>query len=548
MNKKYKHSFLSKHVSLWGLASIVLVTIIAIPVYTLVFEFFAGSGDEAWTHIKNTVLPEYVLNSLGLVLTVGLLALVLGVSSAWVISVCDIPFRSTMEWLLILPLAIPTYIAAYTYAGFFDYTGLFRSVFSFLFGLENMYFDIMNFWGVSVILALVLYPYVYVVARSSFMNQSGSLFEAARVLGSSSTKTFFKIALPIGRPAIIAGLSLVIMEVLNDYGAVKYFGVNTFTTGIFRAWFSLGSTDAAINLSGILMVFIVILLSVERLQRGRVRIDEGARTGKRITRYKPKGFALVMAMAACLIPLFFGFLVPFGQLLIWSWSTIGDVFTAGFFRLMLNSFGLALVSAFLAVLFSLLILYAVRVHKNKFYSILAKIAPLGYSIPGAVIAIGIMIPLLFFDKQIISFFESKGWENPGLILSGTLFALGFAYVVRFLMVSISPLDAAFKKVGTELDDAAKSLGASTSVTLWKINFPLVKSAALSGFILVFVDILKELPLTLILKPFNFHTLSTKAYQLASDEMVVESATPALIIVLIGVAPIIILNRLMSNND
>lgn len=548
MNKARTQNFISKYLSGWGLASILLVAVIGLPVYTLVFEFITGSSDEAWIHIRDTVLADYVLNSLGLVITTGILTLVLGVSSAWVVSVCEVPFRKYFEWLLILPLAIPTYIAAYTYAGIFDYTGPVQYLFSRVFGVDYMYFDIMNFWGVSVVIALVLYPYVYVVARSSFMNQSASLFEAARVLGSSSSTAFFRIALPIGRPAIIAGLSLVLMEVLNDYGAVKYFGVNTFTTGIFRAWFSLGSAGAAINLSGLLLVFIVILLSAERLQRGRTRIDEGARTGKRIKRYKLKGWKLFAALSACLIPLVFGFFIPFTQLLFWSVSTIAEVFTTDFFILMLNSFGLALMSAFLAVLFALIILYTVRVHKVKFYSLLAKVAPLGYSIPGAVIAIGIMIPLLTFDKQIISLFESLGWQNPGLILSGTLFAVTFAYVVRFLMVAISPIDAAFKKVGTELDDAAKSLGAGSRRTLWKINFPLVKSAALSGFILVFVDILKELPLTLILKPFNFHTLSTKAYQLASDEMVVESATPALIIVLIGVVPIIILNRLMSNKS
>ncbi len=547
MGKERLQNYIGKYLSGWGLTAILLVVIIGLPVYTLVYEFFASPPDDAWLHIRDTVLTDYILNSLGLVITTGLLSLVLGVSSAWVVSVCEIPFRKYFEWLLILPLAIPTYIAAYTYAGIFDYTGPVQYLFERLFGVEFMYFDIMNFWGVSVIIALVLYPYVYVVARSSFMNQSASLLEAARVLGSSSSRAFFRIALPIGRPAIIAGLSLVLMEVLNDYGAVKYFGVNTFTTGIFRAWFSLGSAGAAINLSGLLMIFIVILLTAERLQRGKKRIDEGARTGRRIKRYKLSGWKLFAAFSACFVPLLFGFIIPVIQLLFWSLSTIRDVFTTDFFVLMLNSFGLALMAAFLAVLFALIILYAVRIHRMKFYSLLAKVAPLGYSIPGAVIAIGIMIPLLTFDKQIIDFFESAGRETPGLILSGTLFAVTFAYVVRFLMVAISPIDAAFKKVGIELDDAAKSLGANSSKTLWKINFPLVKSAALSGFILVFVDILKELPLTLILKPFNFHTLSTKAYQLASDEMVVESATPALIIVLIGIIPIIILNRLMSNN-
>jgi iron(III) transport system permease protein len=336
------------------------------------------------------------------------------------------------------------------------------------------------------------------------------------------------------------------MEVLNDYGAVKYYGVNTFTTGIFRAWFSLGDAHAAINLSGLLMLFILLLLSLERWQRGKTQFDEGARIGRKLRRYQLKSWKKALAFTACFIPLFLGFIAPVFQLIIWSANTIKQVFNTDFFMMMLNSFGLALLAASLCVLISIIILYAVKIHQTRPFKILAKMASLGYSIPGAVIAIGIMIPLLSLDKQLIEIWESQFNLSIGLIFSSTLFALTFAYVVRFLTVSLNPIEAAFKKTGTGIDEAAYSLGAGNMKTLWKINIPLIRSALFSGGILVFVDILKELPLTLILRPFNFHTLATKAYELASDERVAESATPSLIIILIGIVPIIILNRLMKS--
>lgn len=530
----------------WSLVLIVLALVIGLPIYTLIFKLFDGdSSGEVWSHLVNTVLSDYILNSVGLVIVVSILTLLLGISSAWIVSVCDVPMRKQFEWILILPLAIPSYIAAYVYAGIFDYTGPIQSFFRNNGWIGVQYIDIMNFWGVAAVMSLVLFPYVYVVARSSFMNQSATLLEASRILGSSSYKTFFKIALPIARPAIIGGLSLVMMEVLNDYGAVKYYGINTFTTGIFRAWFSFGDASAAINLSGILMLFIFMLLSAERWQRGKSRLDEGGHTSRNLKRYKLRGWRKSLAWFICFLPLFLGFLAPVFQLILWTAQTIHKIISPDFISLMLNSFGLALLAAFLSVFLSLIILYAVRLYPTAFFRLLAKIVSLGYSVPGAVIAIGIMIPMLGLDKFLIELWANAFNIKIGLVLSSTIFALTFAYVVRFLTVAINPIDAAFKKQSTSTEEAAHSLGAGSIKTLIKVNLPLTKSALISGGILVFVDILKELPLTLILRPFNFHTLATKAYELASDEMVAESATPSLIIILIGIIPIIILNRLMK---
>jgi iron(III) transport system permease protein len=293
------------------------------------------------------------------------------------------------------------------------------------------------------------------------------------------------------------------------------------------------------------MLFIFMLISAERWQRGKNVLDEGGHTGRHLKRYQLKGWKKVAAWLICFIPLFLGFIAPVFQLILWSAQTIHKIINPDFMMLMLNSFGLALMAAFLCVAISLVILYAVRINPSPFFKLLSKLVSLGYSIPGAVIAIGIMIPMLGFDKVLIEIWSNKFDTKIGLIFSGTLFALTFAYVVRFLTVAINPIDAAFKKHSNSMDEAAHSLGAGSIKTLWKVNLPLIKSALVSGGILVFVDILKELPLTLILRPFNFHTLATKAYELASDEMVAESATPSLIIILIGVVPIILLNRLMK---
>lgn len=545
MSKLKSFFKLKKYANGWSFALIALVLIIGLPIYTLLFKLFEENTDSVWGHLVDTVLTNYILNSIGLVVVVSVLTLLMGVSTAWIVSTCCIPFRRQFEWMLILPLAIPTYIAAYTYAGIFDYTGPIQVFLRDIGFSELMYIDIMNFWGLAIVMSLVLFPYVYVVARSTFMSQSANLLEASRSLGSSSWRTFFKIALPISRPAIIGGLSLVMMEVLNDYGAATYYGISTFTTGIFRAWFSFGDPNSAINLSGILLAFIFLMIVAERLQRGKVKFDEGARVGRELKRYQLKGWKRWIAWAVCFIPLFLGFIAPVFQLILWSVQTIHKIIDYDFFLLIAHSFGLALLVAILCVTFSIIILFAVKVNKNRFFSLLAKFASMGYSIPGAVIAIGIMIPLLGFDKFLINTWQESFGLKIGLVLSGTIFALTFAYIVRFLTVSLNPIEAAFKKTGHSIDEASYSLGAGSFRTLLKVNLPLIKSALFSGGILVFVDILKELPLTLILRPFNFHTLATRAYELASDELIAESSTPSLIIIIIGTIPIIILNRLMK---
>ena len=531
----------------WSVSALVAVSLTTLPLVVISFGVF-GAGSETWRHMAATVLPDYLINSAILMVGVGALALVIGVTTAWLVAAYEFPGRSFFEWSLVLPLAVPTYIIAYTYAGIFDYWGpvqaLLESVWP---AMANAHIRglIMSREGVMLMMALVLYPYVYVITRASFLKQSASALEMARLLGRGPWHTFFWVALPMARPAVAGGLTLVLMEVLNEYGAVKYYGIPTFTTGIFRAWFPLNDTGAAIRLSGLLLLFVFSLIVLERLQRGRARFDDGGATARPAQRVTLKGGGALAAFAVCMAPLAFGFLVPVAQLASWAAGAAVGFVDIRFLLLTVNSFGLAVVAATLIVGVALLIGYAVRLRPTPLLRLASRVAVLGYSIPGAVIAVGVFIPLVWMDRRVSSVAQAAFGASTGLLLSGTLVALVFAYVVRFLAVALNPVDSGFKQVCGNLDETSRSLGVSPMRTLLKVDLPLLKGTLLSAALLVFVDVLKELPLTLILRPFNFDTLATRAYQLATDELVAQSAIPALLIIVVGLAPVIVLNKLIG---
>ncbi len=531
----------------WSVSALVVVALTTLPLLVITVGVF-GPRTEIWQHLASTVLPVYVGNSALLMVGVGVLALFLGLAPAWLVSAYEFPGRRTFEWSLVLPLAIPTYIIAYTYAGVFEYGSAMSGVLSALWpGAETwrVRSAIMSRGGVTVMMALVLYPYVYVIARASFLRQSGAVLETARSLGRGPWNTFFRVALPMSRPAVVGGLTLVLMEVLNEYGAVKYFGVPTFTTGIFRAWFPLNDPTSAMRLSGILLLFVFSLIVFERAQRGRARFDDGARGYRPSERQRLGRRGRWLSFAACLLPLTLGFLVPVLQLLEWATRAGFGALDARFVELTLHSFTLALTAALLAVLAALLIAYAVRLSPTPFLRLASKVAVLGYSIPGAVIAVGVFIPFVWVDRHVDAFMRASFGLPTGLLLSGTLVALVVAYVVRFLAVALNPLESGFKRLCGNLDESSRSLGVPPLNTLWRVDLPLLKGTLLSAALLVFVDVLKELPLTLILRPFNFDTLATRAFQLATDEQLTQSAVPALLIVTVGLVPVIVLNKLIG---
>ena len=529
----------------WLIAVLFVVVLVGTPIVTIAWRLLDGPGDN-WAHLSEFLLPQYIFNSLFLVTGTSVLTLLMGVPTAWWVSTREFPGRKHFEWVLILPLSIPTYIMAFTYAGIFDYAGPLQS---FSRNVLNQpaghgFIDILNIYGVMVIMALVLYPYVYVVARASFLQSSRSLIESSQTLGASSFRTFFKVVIPVARPALVAGLLLVVMEVLNDYGAVKYFGVATFTTGIFRAWFSLEDVHAAIYLSALLLSLIFGLIALERWQRGRAQYHATSveRPFDRKQLSRGRGWLLFLA---CLIPCLFGFIVPVLQL--GQWALMTKKIDPSFLVLTGNTFLVAVVAALLCVVAALLLTYSNRLYRSLSLKVLTRVATLGYAIPGAVVAVGIMIPLLAFDRQLISWARNIFQTDIKLLLTGTLICLVLAYVVRFLTVAYNPLQSGYKKIGQHLDEASRSLGMPPWKTLIKINMPLLKTTLFSAGLLVFVDILKELPLTLILRPFNFHTLATKAFELASDELVAQAAWPSLVIIGVGLIPVYLISNLSIKN-
>jgi iron(III) transport system permease protein len=537
----------SRWPSAWTLGALVSVALLSLPLLVIVLGL-AAPASETWSHVASTVLSDYMINSARLVVGAGAIALLLGVSTAWLVTACEFPGRRFFEWALILPLAVPAYIAAYTYAGMFDVTGpLQRLVRSSVPGLadEFLYLDVMNIGMVTLIFGFVLYPYVYLVTRASFARQSAALLEASRALGHGPAATFRRVALPLARPAMAAGVSLVAMEVLNDYGAVRYYGVTTFTTGIFRSWFGLGDLSSAIRLSAMLMVFVFALLAFERSQRGRGAFAGGRASERPLLRARLGGAAAALAFLACAVPFLFGFAVPVAQLAYWAAGTAGAVVDLSFVRLVANTFALAAAAAALCVVVALLLTYASRLNPRPWLRRLSRVTVLGYSMPGAVVAVGVLVPFAWVDHRVDGVMRAAFGIPTGLLLSGTLVALVFAYSVRFMAVAFLPVESGFTRICGRVDDAARSLGASPSCALRKVSLPLLRGTLLGATILVFVDVLKELPLTLILRPFNFDTLATRAYQLATDEMVAASSNYALVIILAGVLPVILLNRVLG---
>lgn len=521
----------------------------ALPILAVFAYVFVPSA-EVWQHLVATVLGDYLLNTFYLSLGVGLGVLLLGVPLAWLCSMCEFPGRAWFEWLLLLPLAMPAYIIAYTYTGMLDFAGpvqtSLRDLMGWTYG-DYWFPNIRSLGGAILMLALVLFPYVYLLARAAFLEQSICVLEVSRTLGCNQWQSFFRVALPLARPAIMTGLALALMETLADFGTVQYFGVTTFTTGIFRTWYGLGDHAAASQLAALLMSFVFILLVLEQASRRRARYYHSSSKYAQIKRIPlTAGKAWATVLFASLI-LLLGFLIPVAQLASWglaNWQTQMD---SSFLRLIQHSLGLAIIAALAALVLALILGYGQRLNPSPLMSLAARLASMGYAIPGTVIAIGVLIPFAWLDTQINHWSQNLFGIKWGLLLSGSLFILLFAYNVRFLAVSLQTVEAGLGKIKPTLDNAGRSLGLSPSAVLWKLHMPLMKGSLLTAVLLVFVDVLKELPATLILRPFNFNTLAVRTYELASDERLAEAGLPALMIVATGIIPVILLSRSISSS-
>ncbi|PCJ48308.1 MAG: iron ABC transporter permease [Gammaproteobacteria bacterium] len=533
--------------SLWEIAVTAIALVLAIPVFVILANVFVPAGD-VWQHLYSTVLSDYISNSLLLMLGVTIGSFLLGVTAAWLVSMTEFPGRKHFEWALLLPMAIPAYIIAYTYTGMLDFAGPLQTSLREIsgWGYGDYWFpEVRSLSGAAIMMTLVFYPYVYLLARAAFLSQSLCVLEVSRSLGNGPWRTFFTVALPLARPAIIAGLSLVLMETLADYGTVQYFGVSTFTTGIFRTWYGLDNAPAAAQLAAILLLFVLVLLTLERYSRRKARYHNTSRSQHTLGRFRLKGWNKFAAILICFSMLLFGFLLPAAQLAVWAIDTATDVIDERFISLVLHSLGLAASAAILALIISLTLAYGRRLNPTPLIKSLVRISSMGYAVPGTVIAIGVIIPLGYLDNLIDSWMRTHFDYSTGLIFSGTIFALLFAYMARFLAVSLHAVESGMERITPSMDEAARSLGCRPAGILRKIHIPMLKSSVLTAVLLVFVDVLKELPATLILRPFNFNTLAVKVYELAADERLADSSSAALAIVLVGIVPVIILNRSIS---
>jgi iron(III) transport system permease protein len=530
--------------SRWTVVACGLALVIAAPVISVLINAL-GARSDIWQHLVDTVLGDYVANSFLIMSGVTVGVLIVGVPAAWMTTLCRFPGRRLFDWALLLPMAFPAYVIAYAYTGLLDYAGPVQTSLRELIGdLDGLRWlpEIRSLPGAVVMLVLVLYPYVYLLARAAFLEQSVCVLEVSRTLGCSPWGSFLRVALPLARPMIVAGVALALMEALNDYGTVSYFGINTLATGIFRVWRGMGDPVAASQIAGILLLFVFALLAIERWSRGRASYAHSTVRYRPLPRYELRGWAAFGAIVGCALPVALGFVLPAAMLLHWALSSPEFWQNAQFLGLLRNSFLLSGLAALLVLAVAIILAYALRLHPTPATRFAVRVASAGYAVPGAVLAIGVLLPLAALDHTLASWAKTQfGW-SIGLVFTGTLVAVTYAYLTRFLTISFGAVEASLAKITYSMDLAARSLGRSPGQTLGLIHLPIMRGTLLTAAILVFVDVLKELPATLVLRPFNFDTLATRTYDLASDERLVEAAGPALAIGLVGILPVYLLSR------
>ncbi|HBH89902.1 MAG TPA: iron ABC transporter permease, partial [Hyphomonadaceae bacterium] len=494
------------------------------------------------------VLSEYVINTLALLLMVGVLTGSIGTVSAWLVTSIEFPGRKVVEWLLVLPIASPAYIASYVYTDLMDYAGPVQSALRGLmgWGADDYWFPaIRTLPGAGLVLSFVLYPYVYLLARSAFLNQSQTRFAAARSLGASPLRAFWSVALPAARAAILGGIALTLMETAADFGVADYFGVPTFSTGIYRAWYGMGDPVSALRLSGLLLVIMAILVMAERRFRPSQANNDIARDTV-LRRMKPSRPLQWLAAFACIMPILIGFAFPVARLI---YLAAGDIARNGmpqFVSFATNSVTMSVIAAGLTLALSLFLAYAqrgrTRNQKTGPMSAATRLATLGYALPGTLLAVGLLLPMTTIDKSISRWMlDQFGWA-PGLFLTGTVVTLIYAYVIRFLTVSYNTVEPAVSSIPRAMDEAARTLGSRLSRIVFEVHLPGLKPALYSAGLLVFIDTMRELPATLLLRPANFETLATQVYRLASDERLAEASVAALILIAIGILPVMLITR------
>ena len=535
---------LRRFFDIWSASVFTLAVVIFCPILSLIYLSF-GDSEGLWSHLLESVLARYVSTTLALMLGVSCLTLLFGVTTAWIVAAYQFRFSKILDMMILLPIACPAYLVAYAYTDFFEYAGPVQGALRDMMGWKtarDYYFpEIRSLGGAIFVLSSVLYPYVYLLSRTAFRHIPSSFYEVAVI---SNRNVFWNICLPLARPAIVAGLALVCMEVVSDFGTVEFFSLETLTLGIFNVWIGMNNITAAAQISTFTFIFIILLLLTEMYSRSRKRFND---TSKKQTVAKPKivtGLKAVLLYVICLTPVIFGFVTPAAILL---WNVVKSVDLAAF-RAMVdvlqNSLFIATLGAGLIMGSAILVASAAKYNGSRIIQVVGNLSATGYAFPGTMLAIGILVFLGFVDRSINA--VSLGFGN--VYLSGTILALLFAYLVRFQAVGYGSVSSGLTKIPPNLIACSRSLGMTSHSTMRRITIPLIRNSIIAGGVLAFVDIMKELPMTLLLRPFDFETLATYSYQFAHDELMDQASLPALVIVVVGLIPVVFLNRLLRAND
>jgi len=528
--------------SAWTLLALGVAAVLAVPSLA-VLAAFARPAREVWAHLWRTQLVEVLANTVALVAGVGAGTLLLGGALAWLVVGYRFPGRGLFEWALLLPLAVPAYVIGFAFLGLFDFTGPVQAALRAALGPGARLPDLRAWWGVVLTMTLVFYPYVYLLARTAFREQGAATLETARSLGRSRCAAFRQVTLPLARPSLAAGVSFAMMEALADFGTVATFGYRTLTESIYRVWYGMFDRAAAAQLASLLLLAALLLLALERSLRGRARFTQTARRGGAAAATALRGARAWAATAACATVLGLGFVLPIVQLLVWTGDAFGGWRAAAFARLLANTLALAGTAAALATALAVLLAYAARLHPTRSVRLAAHSASMGYALPGAVIAVGVLAVLALLDRALVPALESALGRSVGLLLTGSAAGLLFAYVARFLSVGFQTVDASLARIPPSLDDAARSLGAGAGRTLSRVHLPLLRGGLLTALVLVFVETMKEMPATLLLRPLGLDTLAIEVWARTSESMWADAAVPALAIVAAGLLPVAIAIRL-----
>lgn len=528
----------------WQAATLSIAGLVLVPLAVVLFSVFSETN-EVWLHFVQTSLVTLLTNTFWLLLGVGVGTTFLGVSLAWLTAACDFPGRKWLDWALMLPLSLPPYVVAFVGIGLLDFTGPVQTQLRLWLGVERLWFPrIRSTGGVIAVMTLTLYPYVYMLARNAFLTQGRRAVEAAQSLGQGRFRGFLSVALPMARPWIVGGLALVLMETLADFGTVSIFNYDTFTTAIYKAWFGLFSLSAAAQLASLLVLIVFVVLLVEQRSRSRRRFSHAGRSSvaDRISLRGGRGW---LAFAYAISVLGIAFIIPVGQLFVWAFGVFRQDFDLRYLSFLGHSVFLGGAAALLTCVGALILVFANRLRNDLMTRTAVRVATLGYALPGSVLAVGIFIPIIWIDKQMIGWIKTLFGIDIGFILSGTLAAMLLAYLIRFLAVAHGAVDSAMNRITPSLDETARCLGVSGIPLLRKVYLPLLRGGLLTAALLVFVDVMKEMPITLMTRPFGWDTLSVRIFEMTSEGEWERAALPAVALVLTGFIPILLLSRYSS---